>query len=571
MWKGHTIVSAKRILVINFTRMGDLVQTSPLISGLRHHYPDAHIALLSARAFSTVARLIPGLDEVLEWDQDASVASLFNGQYNLNQALSLHRSWSRQVRGAGWDLVINVTHSRDSAVLAHHLATGEVRGISIHADGSQHVEHHWSRYFFCVTGNRALNQFNLVDIYRLIGGKPGSGDRLSLVPGMDAVDRVANRLEAFGGQGPLILVQPGASKDNRRWPIAAFAEAMQKVQANCPARFVIVGGPSERELSAELLGAFDPGFPVNSLAGDTSIEELTALCQVADLLISNDTGTLHIAASQATPSVSLFVATALPWETGPWMPGCLILHPTIECAPCSHHVNCPHVMCRDWIEPATVAGASLHLLEGLGFGQGPAENWRDTDKTRIWESFLAPSGLLDLKPLHSSPASADDHLGRLYRILWEAEAGLITQEQTASEWQGWLSRWEQDEGRLDSLLEQTAADLSAMSELAQSGIELVSQIERELKCNAPDAGRLTVWLEQIQRTDDRLFRMELSRPRLRPLGVMFRFDKESMRQDSEMTELNHRMKQIYLLLAQRCRRMIALCAMAVTHKELEPV
>jgi ADP-heptose:LPS heptosyltransferase len=563
-------VSARRILVVNFTRMGDLVQTSPLICGLRHHYPDAHIALLAAKAFSTVARLIPELDEVLEWDQDASVASLFNGQYNLDQALALHRSWSRRVRGDGWDLVINVTHSRDSAVLAHHLATGEVRGISIHADGSQHVEHHWSRYFFCVTGNRALNQFNLVDIYRLIGGKPGPGDRLSLKPGMDATRKISNHIDAFGGAGPLILVQPGASKDNRRWPVSAFAKAMHKIQASCPARFVIVGGPSERELAADLLNALDPEIPANTLAGDTSIEELTALCAMADLLVSNDTGTLHIAASQGTPSVSLFVATALPWETGPWMPGCLILHPTIECAPCSHHVNCPHVMCRDWIEPETVAGASLHLLESLGYGHGPTEDWCDTDKTRIWESFLSPSGLLDLKPLHATSADADDHLGRLYRILWEAEAGLITQAQTVSEWQGWVNRWSQDDCQLDTLLEQTAADLSAMRELAVAGMELVAQIEQELSGNAPDADRLSAWLEQIQRTDDRLFRMELSRPRLRPLGVMFRFDKESMRQDSEMTELSHRMKEIYLLLAKRCKRMIAHCAMAVTQKELEP-
>jgi hypothetical protein len=112
--------------------------------------------------------------------------------------------------------------------------------------------------------------------------------------------------------------------------------------------------------------------------------------------------------------------------------------------------------------------------------------------------------------------------------------------------------------------------LSAMCELAEAGVELVTQIEQELSGNAPDAGRLSAWLEQIQQTDDRLFRMELSHPRIRPLGVMFRFDKESMRQDSEMTELSHQMKEIYLLLARRCRRMIAHCAMAVTQNELEP-
>ena len=83
------------ILVINLTRMGDIVQTSPLLQGLRQQHPDAHIALLVIDAFRGVAQQIPAVDEVLVYEQDESVSRLMAPGWTFGDAVIWHRTFVR--------------------------------------------------------------------------------------------------------------------------------------------------------------------------------------------------------------------------------------------------------------------------------------------------------------------------------------------------------------------------------------------------------------------------------------------------------------------------------------------
>lgn len=548
-----------RILVLNLTRMGDIIQTGPLILGLRARHPGAWLGLLTLKTFAGAARLLPGVDECLELDQDFAVGLLLDPGRGLPEKSAWFLARLRELRGAGWDLVINVTHSRDSAVLADFLSRGETRGITIHPDGRIKVEHDWARYFFCVTGNRAVNHFNLVDMYRLAGGlEPQEGDRLALRIGPAAHARADELLEGLERR-PLLLIQPGASKENRRWPPERLAEVMQSLHAVCGATFLVVGSGSERALCEEL-AARVPQLPLRVLAGQTSLEELGALCARADLLITNDTGTLHVAAAAGLPSVSLFFATALPWETGPWLPGCLVLQVDMECAPCSHQVLCPHVMCRERIPAATVREAALRLLHARGLAPAPPARWADDPETLVWETYRDAQGLQDLRLLGARRAGVAELVARCYRRLWTDVLGARapTAVPFADELEPWLRDWELPSVGFPRELAELRQELEHLLELAARGLELAQDARRELDGPAPDMRRLEEIVAALPRLDDQLFTHELSRPLLRPLGVLFRFEKEQLDAWQSLDGLGRATEETYQRLLERGRQLAAL-------------
>lgn len=561
-----------RILVVNLTRMGDVIQTSPLVDGLRRRHPRARIGLLVLQGFAGIARLVPGVDEVLCWDQDRSVGLLHDPRASLGARTAWHRERVRELRGDGWDLVVNLSHSRESAVLARLLARGEVRGIAVHDDGARRVDHDWAKYFFCVTGNRAVNHFNLVDVYRLAGDLgPREGTRLRLEAPREARDEALALLEGLPGAGPLVMLQSGASQESRRWPAEAFAATARRLHEACGARFLVVGGPSERELCARLASLLDP-LPRLDLGGRTSLGALTALAAEADLLLTGDTGTLHVASAVGTPSVSLFIAVALPWETAPWLPGCVVLQPRIECSPCSHRVSCPHVMCRDWLAPETVAAACLARLAEDGLAPEPDPSWTKDPRVDVWRTLRDGAGLQDLRPLGRRPLEAESLVARAYRRLWLERLGergceLPAFEEELAEWTAAFE--EPDPAAAARVWRELRGGLERIASLAGEGLAWTARLESELAAG-PDVEGLSAVLDGVRAVDGELFRLELSRPALRPLGVLFRFEREDLERDRELLELNGRMAAVYGELRARALRLAELAALAAAPCERTP-
>jgi ADP-heptose:LPS heptosyltransferase len=534
--------------------MGDIIQSGPLILGLRERHPHAHLGLLTLKAFEGAARLLPAVDECLTLDQDQAVGLLLDPNHGFELKAAWFLARLRELRGPGWDLVINLTHSRDSAVLASFLSRAETRGIATHPDGHIKVEHDWARYFFCVTGNRAVNHFNLVDMYRRVGGLgPREGSSLALMIPEETRRRVPDLLDGLSCR-PLVMIQPGASRENRRWPTERLAEVMESLHQLCGAGFLIVGSAAERALCEEL-AARVPELPHRMLAGATSLAELGALCEAADLLITNDTGTLHVAAAAGTASVSLFIATALPWETGPWLPGCLVLQVDMECSPCSHHVVCPHVMCREQIPAALVRDAALQILHSGGWAPAPREGWCDQPEAWVWETRRDRLGLQDLRLLGRRPADAAVLTARAYRRMWMESLGETTSgdgHAFRDELAEWLRDWEPAEsaaGDLTGLLR----DLDRLEDLAGQGLALASRARRELESSTPQATELELVVAELPRVDDQIFTHELSRPLLRPLGVLFRFEKEQLDVWQSLDGLGRATEETYERLLKRCR------------------
>jgi ADP-heptose:LPS heptosyltransferase len=132
----------------------------------------------------------------------------------------------------------------------------------------------------------------------------------------------------------VIGVFPGGNARSRRWEPDRFADLVRRL-AKPGQRVVVFGGPTERELTARVAGnaAVD-------LGGQTDLAQLASGIASCDLLVTNDTGPLHLAAAVGTPTVSLWGAGD-PTVTGPLGAGHRMLrHPELDCVPCTKN-DCP--------------------------------------------------------------------------------------------------------------------------------------------------------------------------------------------------------------------------------------
>jgi ADP-heptose:LPS heptosyltransferase len=571
-----------RILVINFTRMGDIIQTSPLIRGLKEKYPSALISLLVIKSFSSIARLIPEVDHVLEWDQEESVEGLLLDKKNLEQVFLDHRNFVDSVRNKHWNLVINVTHSKSSAVLCSMLSADQIHGIHQDSYGNRKLGHNWSKYFFTVTANRDVNDFNLVDIYRQTGDLSASeGSQLSINTNKSGADWAEECLRNFSKKKGMpeatrfVMLQLSASKTNRRWPIENFVKSANRIYQEFASIFVIAGTKSEHNL-AEKFMSLTPDLPVLNLCGKTNLEQLAAVCGRMDLLISNDTGTMHVAASQGVNCLCLFFATALPAETAPYCEGAIILQANIECAPCSHHVICPHVMCRDLIRADDVFHAAAQMLNGeLCNTKKTIESeleWPEGHQIRAWRSFRDSHGFLDLEPLIKHELHYHQFVSRCYRRLWQYSLSKTLSELCMKElclgFEDELLQWlsgviiPADLSGLLRELENSGNTLKKLSVLAEKGVRQTKIVEEQLSSAHPNIGLIEAVAREVSQIDAGIYKTELSRLFLRPLGVLFRFDKEGLEDQLDFSLMNFDMRAIYQELLSRLNGLESLIRIA---------
>jgi heptosyltransferase-2 len=167
---------------------------------------------------------------------------------------------------------------------------------------------------------------------------------------------------------PFLAMNAGAEYGPaKRWPVESFIAAGIAIHQATRCRWIILGGPADLEIaqriSTGLTGQL-PGEPVINLAGQTTLRELAAVLQTCRLLLTNDSGPMHLAAAVGTPVVVPFGSTS-PEMTGPILsPGAEVLRaPGIPCSPCFRR-ECPvDFRCMKNITPETVTAAALRALK----------------------------------------------------------------------------------------------------------------------------------------------------------------------------------------------------------------
>jgi ADP-heptose:LPS heptosyltransferase len=397
-------MTPKRILVLQLARLGDLVQTWPLLHRLRHAYPGVRLSLLTDQRLLPLQGVAPPVEEHLGFDfvQLAALAERdWPAAYNLVAGLL------EKLRTRRYDLVFNLNFSRLSLLLTH-LLDCPAQGYLPVAGGRDFLRDPWLAFIYSLVHARRFNRFHLTDVFRHLAPAPGET--------APAPDRPAT-----GDQ--FIALQLATRHPRRTWPLEHFTWLARLLLPRWEGRLLLLGTAAERPLGERLRAALPEVLRerVVNLQGRTSLEELAELLGRVQLLVSGDTGTLHLAAGLGVQVVALFLGPAMCFETGPYGSGHYVLQAEPSCHPCAEAASpCPEQVqvCSAMLPPQPVAHLVFSLLE-----QGAVSaNGGLPAGARLYRSRLEPFGVF-YEPLEQSPPRFEDLVGQAYRQAGASLAG----------------------------------------------------------------------------------------------------------------------------------------------------
>jgi ADP-heptose:LPS heptosyltransferase len=405
-----------RILVINLLRLGDLVQCSPVLRALRRRYPEAQITLVVQDVFQETAGLLPGPDRLVTFPA-LQLAPLVDGGGDWPQAYQLVADWLQTHIGSPPDLVVNLTPDFLGALLSYLSRGREVRGFTLGSHRSFFTQPAWMSYLMIISRARKANPFNLVDIFLKSAGLDADGEGLAVQIPPSVRNEAASFLEGapLAPTTSLVGLVPGASQPQRCWPPERYAQVAGALLAARPCHFFIFGNHKERPLG-EAIAALLPSGTATLCTGGTSIPFLAALLSHLHLLITNDTGPMHLAAAVNTPVLAFFLAGARVQDTGPVGEGHLALEPRLACHPCHYPDSCSLFKCHEAFSPEGVAAWALRLLEKKALTPIPdASCWRTL---QVYHSTWDPTGHHAHLPLIRRPLDRKHFWTLVHRAAW---------------------------------------------------------------------------------------------------------------------------------------------------------
>lgn len=364
----------ERILVRGVNWLGDAVMSIPALLRLREAHPRAHVTLLTHEKLAGLWQNHPAIDGVITFSNSDGAWSIGRkiraGTFRVGVALpNSHRSafelWLGRIPqrvgyaavGRNWLLTKRVQRSA-GFVRMHKRSIGEIQALIRSSPVPR-------RQSLPLTGHQIHHYLHLV---AALGANPVPvAPRLAVTH--DEVEAVRRKF-GLGTDRPLFGLNAGAEYGPaKRWPAERFVQAATELQKRTGCRWVIFGGQAEvrlaNEISANLQKVFPATPPVN-LAGKTTLRELCAALKACRVLVTNDTGPMHVAAAVGTPVVVPFGSTS-PELTGPGLPGDSrhrLLMADAPCSPCFLR-ECPiDFRCMNGIRVERVVQAVLETLTG---------------------------------------------------------------------------------------------------------------------------------------------------------------------------------------------------------------
>jgi lipopolysaccharide heptosyltransferase I len=287
------------ILIVRLGALGDIVHAVPAAAALRRAFPDARIDWLVDAKHSPMIDLITAVNHAVVL-QHASITGWIDV--------------SRRMRSVGYDVAIDFQGLMKSAVLARASGAPRVAGFSI-----WHLREKTARPFYsdiARPGNGLAAPWEHV-IHKNLAllGVLGVHDSRVSFPLAEVESRALMEVRAALGDAAFALINPGAAWPNKRWPPERFGEIAAFLQEVRGLPSVVLWGAGEEGLAGAVV---ETSGGAARVAPPTNLADLLALSRAAALMVSGDTGPLHIACAAGTPSVSLFGPTD-PHRNGPWL------------------------------------------------------------------------------------------------------------------------------------------------------------------------------------------------------------------------------------------------------------
>jgi lipopolysaccharide heptosyltransferase I len=280
-------------LIVRLGALGDIVHTVPAVAALRRAYPDARIDWVVDARHAPFAELVLAVDRIIRLEQ-ATV-----------------QAWVdlvRRLRPYRYDVALDFQGLMKSAVLARASGAARVVGFSI-----WHLREKGARPFYSEVDSGEPAPHVIGKNLSLLS-TVGIASKAIEFPLARTASAALEAVRRESGGAPFALINPGAAWPNKRWPSARFGEVaafVREVRGLVP---FVLWGPAEASLAGEVVAASSHAARV---APATTIADLLELSRAASLMVSGDTGPLHIAGAAGTPLVAIFGPTNAD-RNGPW-------------------------------------------------------------------------------------------------------------------------------------------------------------------------------------------------------------------------------------------------------------
>jgi len=306
----------RRILLLRLERIGDLLMALEAIADVRQAAPAAEIDLVVGSWNADLARRIPGVRvETLD------AAWLARGEAGLRVPALLRRAAAWRARR--YDLALNFEPDIRSNLLLSMSRAARTAGFGSGGGGA----------LLDVALNYEPGAHTTANAQRLVAAvldvPPRTAPaRLSLT----AADRRAGAAPVAGRGRPLVAVHVSGGRLVKQWPPERFAALASHLAASRGASIVVTGGPADRSLVDGVVRAVGPR--VIDAAGDLDLPALAGLLERVDVLVTGDTGPMHLAAAVGTPVVAIF-GPSDPARYAPADPIHRIVRIELPCSPCN--------------------------------------------------------------------------------------------------------------------------------------------------------------------------------------------------------------------------------------------
>lgn len=392
-----------KILVLSLLRLGDIIQHAELIPAMRKAYPEADIHFLVNQSFMQAQQVLP---EIKNWH---CLDRKFIEQVLVEQAQSPRAAFDHlqdlvnQLNGLKFDLIMNLTHNMFSVRLMDLLAAPDKRGAAF-VDGKK-----------IAFSNPWLNYFN--DHYAETGGS--RFHYLEILHRSMDLPFLPPRRQRARKSGPIYL-QVLTADEKKNWGLGNFLKLKNDLQIQYPnQKIYAICSPSEKSLVSKFFSDEEIVSP--------SLAEAVDLFKEGRLLITGDTSIQHLAVRSGIPILSLFLGSADPIKTSPWLVNPTIISSSAGCSPCRASQKCSQAshICAQSISVNQVLATALQMLAG----QLEVTKHIGTEQV-VWRTYLDQVKLSD--SVKSEKNSVDIHIDRLSLKIEEISKvifGQISQQQ----------------------------------------------------------------------------------------------------------------------------------------------
>ena len=339
----------KRLLLIKPSSLGDICHAVATVWALKERWSTLHLTWLVNTSFEPLISSMSCVDATIPFER-----SRFKGVMQTFGRGGELRSFAGTLKAGKFDVVLDMQGLFRSGVFSK-LSKAKIRVGEASA-------REFSTWFYTDKVNTPKQPVHARERYAALAAHLGCGNPKRQDLDVTDTER-ANIRERLGDvSGKLISICPAARWESKVWSAREFTALMKLIHQKHPdSKFVLTGTPDMANTCTEIEEACS-GLDILDLCGQTSLRELTALMDISDLLLSCDSGPMHIAAAQDTNVLAIFGSTD-PIRTGPYGQLDNVVKGECNLMPCLKR-KCPGMgtKCMRELHAADVIGKTLELL-----------------------------------------------------------------------------------------------------------------------------------------------------------------------------------------------------------------